>query len=79
MYILYLDFVDVLFVDLHLKGEGGHVVENSQGAAGGGEAVVVNGVPQLKVLFNDGARDGGGDGVVVQSILGVLQRELSVL
>src|SRR5699024_9550491 len=63
---------------IHVQGhfQVAQVVDDAHGGSRRGGAVVAHRLPCLDVLLDDGAADGGGDGVVVQGVLGVLHRQL---
>jgi hypothetical protein len=66
------DLADVQLVDAHGHLQIGQVIDGAQGLAG------LHRVAGLVLLVDDGAGDGGFDGVVVQLVLGVLHGELRV-
>ena len=63
---------DVQLIDAQGHLQITQIIDGTQGLAG------FHGVAGLVFLINDGAADGGGDGVVLQLLLGVLHRQLRV-
>ena len=73
--LAHLQLAHVQLGDVHIKGHAAHVVDDRHVPAAGGGVDVV---PRLVVLFNDCSGDGGGDGVIVQHVLGDTQGLLRV-
>ena len=78
--LAHLDLADVLLIHVHVKGELGAVIDDGRvgdGSAGIGQTADV--VAHIQVLLDHLAVDGGGNGVVVQFLLGIFQGELGGL